>query len=438
MNKTTPKQRQMMYDQHQAGKTYAQIAQEYDLSFECVRYWCRRQRDHKGVNTVFPKRHMLHTFHPLVRYGILRLRLEHMKWGPIRIRFHLEKRPSLKGLRLPSPAQIGRYLHQWKRFRRKPRLPLEEQKPSDAVRPHQRWQIDFKVHIPSSTGRGQLFTAMDETSGACIGAWFFPNPGARPRLEDVVAFLRYCFNRWGLLPEEIQTDGESCLVGRTIEYPFPARFTLWLAGLGIAHRVIPSRKPTVNSEVERGHRTLNEYVLICRRKHTCDEINAQLEQATYELSHLLPSQAKECRGRPPVVAYPGLLEPRRPYHLACESQTFSLIKLDIFLAKIAWLRAVDSTGQVTIGEQHRYSVGRKYAGIWVLIRFDACTRFFCFYTYDEKTFDPLEEIGRRPVLGLESAYFVMQPLIALAPLPLQLPLQLSWPEGVDNHELIGV
>jgi hypothetical protein len=32
----------------------------------------------------------------------------------------------------------------------------------------------------------------------------------------------------------------------------------------------------------------------------------------------------------------------------------------------------------------------------------------------------------------------MQPLITLAPLPLQLPLQLSWPEGVDNHELIGV
>lgn len=438
MSKTNPKQRRMMYDQHQAGKTYAQIALEYGFSFECVRYWCRRQRDQKGVDTVFPERHMLHTFHPLVRYGILRLRLEHMKWGPIRIRFHLEKRPSLKGLRLPSPAQIGRYLHQWKRFRRKPRLPLEEQKPSDAVRPHQRWQIDFKVHIPSSTGRGQLFTAIDETSGVCIGARFFPNPSARPRLEDVVAFLRYCFNRWGLLPEEIQTDGETCLVGRTIKHPFPARFTLWLAGLGMAHRVIPSRKPTVNSEVERGHRTLNEYVLICRRKHTCDEINTQLEQATYELSHLLPSQAKQCRGRPPVVAYPGLLEPRRPYHLTCESQTFSLSKIDIFLAKQAWLRTVDRTGQITIGEQNRYSVGRKYAGVWVLIRYDASTRFFCFYTYDEKTLDLLEEIGRRPALGLEVDDLTMQPLITLAPLPLQLPLQLSWPEGVDNYDLIGV
>jgi transposase InsO family protein len=438
MKKTTSKQRLMMYEQHQAGKTYGQIAQEYGLSFECVRYWCRRQRDHKGVDTVFPNRDMLHTFHPLVRYGILRLRLEHMKWGPIRIRFHLEKRPSLKGLGLPSPAQIGRYLHQWKRFRRKPKLRLKEQKPGDAVRPHQRWQIDFKIHIPSTTGRGQLFTAIDETSGVCIGARLFPNPTARPRLEDVVAFLRYCFNRWGLLPEEIQTDGETCLVGRIIDHPFPARFTLWLAGLGIAHRVIPSRKPTVNSEVERGHRTLNEYVLICRRKYTCDEINAQLEQATHELSHLLPSQAKECRGRPPVIAYPGLLEPHRPYHSTCESQIFSMSKVDVFLAKKAWLRGVESTGQITIGEQHRYSVGRKYAGSLVLIRFDSSTRFFCFYTYDEKTFDPLEEIGRRPVRGLEAANLNMQQVTTLAPLPLQLPLQLFWPEGVDTHELIGV
>jgi hypothetical protein len=216
-----------MYDQHQAGKTYAQIAQEYDLSFECVRYWCRRQRDHKGVDTVFPKRHMLHTFHPLVRYGILRLRLEHMKWGPIRIRFHLQKRPSLKGLRLPSPAQIGRYLHQWKRFRRKPRLPLEEQKPSDAVRPHQRWQIDFKVHIPSSTGRGQLFTAIDETSGVCVGARFFPNPGAAVgRCSGFFALpliVGGCF----------QTDGETC----RHHNPFP-RSHLVVSSL-MAHRVTP-------------------------------------------------------------------------------------------------------------------------------------------------------------------------------------------------------
>jgi hypothetical protein len=30
------------------------------------------------------------------------------------------------------------------------------------------------------------------------------------------------------------------------------------------------------------------------------------------------------------------------------------------------------------------------------------------------------------------------PLVTIAPLPLQLPLQLCWPEGVYNYELTGV
>jgi hypothetical protein len=113
------------------------------------------------------------------------------------------------------------------------------------------------------------------------------------------------------------------------------------------------------------------------------------------------------------------------------SQTFSLSKVDVFLAKQAWLRTVDSTGQITIGEQHRS--GAEIC--WNLGALQA--RGFSVFTH-EKTFDLLEEIGRRPALGLEVDDLTMQPLITLAPLPLQLPLQLSWPEGVDNHELIGV
>jgi hypothetical protein len=49
----------------------------------------------------------------MVKYCILRLRREHPRWGPDNIREHLEKRRSLRGLALPSLAQIGRYLHQW-------------------------------------------------------------------------------------------------------------------------------------------------------------------------------------------------------------------------------------------------------------------------------------------------------------------------------------
>ena len=42
---TTPEQRQSFYAHHQHGATYAVIAEQAGVSVECVRYWCRRQRD---------------------------------------------------------------------------------------------------------------------------------------------------------------------------------------------------------------------------------------------------------------------------------------------------------------------------------------------------------------------------------------------------------
>lgn len=438
MIKTTPQIRAAMYREHQAGKSYTEIAHTYALSKECVRYWCRRQRDGKGVDTVYPKRKLLSRFDPKVAYCILRLRLEHPKRGPISLINQLMKRPSLQGLELPSPAQIGRYLHQWERFRRAPKLKPETVKPASVSRSHQRWQIDFKVKIPLADGEGQLFTVVDEFSGVCIGAWMFPTPGARPRLEEVISFLRDCFNRWGLLPEEIQTDGEASLTGRTIEHPFPSRFTLWLAGLGIMHRVIPTRQPTENAEVERGHRRINEYVLISREALVYPHINQLLEQATYEFIYELPSQAKNCQGQPPAQAYPDLFTPRRPYHSVHEETIFSLQRVDAFLSEKAWLRHVAKTGQVTIGERRRYSLGRKQGGKIVLIRFDPNDRHFVFFTFDTKTLETIDEIARRPARGLEIDDLIFQSQPTLAPIPLQLPLQFVWPDGVNVNEQSGV
>jgi hypothetical protein len=438
MIKTTPEQREAMYRLHQAGQTYSEIAQQYQVSKGCVRYWCRRQRDGGDARTHYPKRGMLSSFDPKVPYAILRLRVKHPKWGPNSLLYHMKKRPSLRGLRLPGPAQIGRYLHQWSRFRRKPKAEPDPP-PDPATQPHQRWQIDFKVQIPlANQQEGQLFTAMDEASGVCIGAHLFPVPGTRPRLEDVYAFLRYCFDRWGLLPEEIQTDGESILIGRNMEHAFPSKFTLWLVGLGIVHQVILAGHPTENAQVERGHRTVNEYVLIRREKLAYEQVNPLLEQATYELAYELPSQAKHCQGQPPVVAYPALLDPHHPYHSDQEPTIFSLSRVDAFLAEQSWLRRVGSSGQIAIGERRRYSVGRQHAGQDVWVRFDPDDRHFVFYAMDRETQEPVEEIGRQPARGLEVYDLMNRPDKSLAPIPLQLPLQLVWPQGANVNDQTGV
>ena len=117
--KTTMEQRRQFAEQHQSGRTYVEIAERYGVSSMCVRYWCRRLR--RGTKRkVREKLGLLSRFDPLVRYVLLRLRLEHPGWGPNRIQSGLRKRASLLGQALPSEAEIGRYLHQWPRFRRKP------------------------------------------------------------------------------------------------------------------------------------------------------------------------------------------------------------------------------------------------------------------------------------------------------------------------------
>ena len=215
--RTTPCQRRRFYERHCRGETYQEIAASAGVSQECVRYWCRRQRDGGSYQTTYRRnpQGLLSHFDPKVRYRVLRLRLAHPRWGPNRIRAGLKKQPSLRGLKLPSEASIGRYLHRWSRFRRKPKKkPLRHRsQPPTAV--HQRWQVDFKVGIRLEDGlRVNLHTVRDPAGEAYIGNFIFAT-GKRQRrvkLEEVRAALRLCFARWGTLPGEIQSDGEPVLV----------------------------------------------------------------------------------------------------------------------------------------------------------------------------------------------------------------------------------
>ncbi len=131
--RTTPAQRRAFYGRHQNGETYQDIADSEGVSKWTVRYWCRGQRDGKDCQTAY--RHepvgLLGRFDPKVRYCLLRLRLEHPRWGPNRLLARLKKRPALRGLPLPSEASIGRYLHQWPRFRRRAKHKPIQQKPSE-------------------------------------------------------------------------------------------------------------------------------------------------------------------------------------------------------------------------------------------------------------------------------------------------------------------
>jgi transposase InsO family protein len=426
---TTPKEREMFYQQHQAGETYQAIAKANGVSRECVRYWCRRQRDGGSSQNQYQRTPagLLSSFAPLVRYVILHLKLSHPRWGPRWLRHHLSKRASLRGLKLPSESAIGRYLHQWSRFRRRrKKRPTIRVRPNQPSKVHQRWQIDFKTNIKLHNGtRVSLHTVRDPVGAACLNAQLFATQTVkqrpeRVRLEQVRRVLRACFARWQTLPDEIQTDGEPALVVSD-EDAFPSTFTLWLAGLGINHLVIRSGKPTDNAEVERCHRTLNDYAIVGNEHLTLDRLQHSLDQALTELLAELPSQASGCQGKPPLLAHPDLLQPPRPFQPEQELAHFDLDRVDAFLAQQHWTRKVGKTGQICLGGHHvYYSVGRAFAGRQILIRFDPADRHFVFFDPDQ----PDIEIGRRPARNLTIEHLTGLAAWPQGLLPQQLPLPL--------------
>lgn len=366
---TTPDQRREFYKAYQRGETYREIAERCGVSRECVRYWCRRQRDGGSCETVYYKEPLgvLSNSDPLVRYCILRLRLEHPRWGPDRIRTRLEKRSSLRAMKLPSPASIGRYLHRWPRFRRKRKKKTEDQRSNPPTEVHQRWQFDFKINIALQGGRAvDLHTVRDPVGEACLGAVVHVTEQVNTRtrrvpMEDARSTLRRCFDFWNTLLDEVQTDGESTLVAQSGD-AFLTTFTLWLKGLGIEHLVIRSGKATDNAEVERCHRTVNDYAIVGHEKHSVVELQPILDEAVLELAFDLSSRADGCAGRTPVEAHPELLEPRHPFRAEHELALFDLKRVDAYLSTFTWTRKVSKTGQICIGGHHEYySVGRAYA-----------------------------------------------------------------------------
>jgi hypothetical protein len=238
------------------------------------------------------------------------------------------------------------------------------------------------------------------------------------------------------LPQEIQTDGETDLVAERRTNDFPKPFTLWLKGLGIEHLVIRPGRPTDQAEVERCHRTINDYAIIGNERADLSTLQAILNQAVIELARELPSQAPGCSGQPPGQAHPELLQPLLTFSPEWEWAVFDLQNVDQYLAELCWTRKVNKSGQVKVAAK-RYYIGRIYAGQEVDVRFDPSDRHFVFSNLQR----PKVELKRQPIRDLTKADLIGfgHPQASLPPQQLPLPLaDFSFSKGYVVKEQIGV
>jgi len=372
--RTSVSERNSFIDLKLSGYTLEEVAEETRWSCDCVRYWWRCYRDggRKALDPPDGRKQRggpMSAFPGIMHFAFLRIKKEHPGWGAEVARPRVAERLDLPEEEMPSVSTIEKYWAQYKGRLYKPqrqRHPIKERAKEPGPRaPHERWQADFKVKIQvQGLGRTDVFNIRDDFSPVKIGSFVYPYSEWDDR--QVQDALRQAFARWGLC-DRFQTDKEKRLVS-TGAHPFPSRFTLWLAGLGVEHEF--ARCAQENGCAERFHRTWHGRVVKGCSFADHDHLQQVSDEELEWINGRLPSRGRDCNGRPPLQAYPEAKQPRRLYTLEQELEIFSMGRVYQYLAEQHWWRRVSTVGQISIGG-HRYSAGMAYAYQDVKVSFDA-------------------------------------------------------------------
>jgi len=421
----TVAERETVYCGKLAGRRLLDLADELSCSLDCARKWWRVGRD-QGLDGLRrsrrkrPKAGALSRFDPLVAQRALYWKQQHPKRGSTRILVDLEKDTVLDGLVLPKPRALAYFFRQAcpELLQRRQRRPVA---PPTARYVHELWQVDGKEAIRLADGIiATVFEVREPVACVCLGAIAHVVQTVKAwrklTLREVQADLRQVFTEFGL-PVGIQTDREK-VYGRPPTEAFPTLFTLWLVGLGINHCFGRPGQATDQAHVEREHRTLFDWLEQPQPLTNLGVLQTTLDEARHMHNYVLPSDAGDCQGHPPMEVHPEVLHPLRPYHPAAEMALFDLARVDRFLAQFTWSYKVSKVGQFRIA-QYTYSVGKTRAGQRVDVRFDPHGRHFVFREGQSG-----KTIKRCPAKGLDVA--TITGLDAPAAQPNE-PIQLSFP-----------
>jgi transposase-like protein len=422
-------EKERIYAEKIRGRALPAIATDLGCSRETARKWWRLARDYGCVAFHQPRRGraatgVLSRFPPAITQRALALKREHPAWGPDRILTELDRDPTLIGQPPPSRSRLAVL------FKTacpevvaapQPRTPPAAA-PPEVTAVHECWQLDFQEAIPlADDHRASICTLRDPVGAAILASQAFDvtggERGRRLSWEEVRGVIRSAFARWETLPDSIQTDNEACLGGQPTD-PAPSRLTLWLVGLGVQHRFIRPNTPTDQAEVERTHRTLDGFVGLPDPRLDVIHLQQRLDSERDLHNRHFASRASDCGGRPPLIAHPELLRPRRPYRLEWEQALFDEQRVYAELATIPLTRKVTSSGQIHLYGTLR-SVGRGLAGQMVSVQCDAVARVWVVTVADGA------EVKRLPVHGLDVTSLTgiaATPAVNLPPIQLTLPL----------------
>lgn len=413
------------------GQPLAEVAAEVGCSLTCARKWWRVGRDRGLAGLSKPRRGRgasgpLSHFAPQVAAAALAYKQRHRRWGADRVLVEMKGDPALTDLALPQRSRLAAFFKE-----RCPECvagrkshPRPQPRPPEATGVHQMWQLDSQEGIQLHDGDiATICNIRDPVGAAMIASQAFSVKTALHwrKLEwgEVRTVLRQAFTEWHTLPDGVQTDNELGLAGGPND-PYPGQLTLWLVGLGVKHRFIRPGCPTDQPHIERNHRTLDDFALDDAALADRDHLQQALDRERRVYNWQFPTRASDCAGRPPLVAHPELLRPRRYYQPDLELALFDLQRVYDYLARYTFKRTLNASAQVSLGRR-LYSLGKKLVREQqlktVLARCDPHQKVWVFLTQTEV------ELVRRPLKGLDLTTLTgLDPLKVRPTQPVQLTL----------------
>jgi hypothetical protein len=176
----------------------------------------------------------------------------------------------------------------------------------------------------------------------------------------------------------------------------PPELALWWLGLGVEPIWNPAGQPTCNPRVGRCNGLTQQWGEL----HRCGDC-AGAAAVLAEVARIRREEYPAIRGRTRLEVFPRLSAPRRAYRRADEEALWDLSRVDAFLARGCWRRRVDCNGRISISG-HGRSVGRRWAGHEMVVRFDASSRCWLISSPkgDQVQRMPASELTRERILAL--------------------------------------
>jgi len=426
----TPAERQQIYRAKLRGCTRAEIAAELNCSVETVGKWWRLARE-QGRSALAiirrgrPATGILSHFAPSLIAQALSLKRANPRWGPARVLVELQQDPALQDLALPSRSRLAVLFKtecpECVGLRRPKAKPSSASRPPAPSAVHECWQLDMQEGIRLLDGRiATICTLRDVVGAAILAAQAFDVTSSRRyrklNWQEVRGVIRSAATRWETLPDALQTDNEVCLAGQPTDQA-PSHLTLWLRGLGVLHQFSRPRQPTDQAQIERTHRTLDNFTGLLDGLADLSNLQVRLDAEREQYNALFPSRASDCAGRPPLSAHPELCQPRRRYRPEWEQQLFNEQQVYDYLASFSLERKVSQVGQIQLGGRS-LGVGRAYAGQTLTICCDPSARQWLVRS------DNGLVVAQLPIQGFDRASLTGIPDETLLELP---PIQLTLP-----------